>query len=90
MRLAVVLVTFVDLFSLVFTVLLFARIIVSWVYPHPDANAFTRTLYELTEPVLAPIRRVLPQTGMIDLAPLVAFFALQALVWGAHYLLLKL
>ncbi len=85
----VVLVTFVDLFSLVFTVLLFARIILSWIYPDPYANFFSRTLYELTEPILMPIRRVLPQTGMIDLAPLAAFFLLQGLVWLSHYLLLR-
>jgi len=84
----VVVVTFVDLFSLVFTVLLFARVIMSWVYPHPGANVFTRLIFELTEPILAPIRRLLPQFGMIDLAPLAAFFILQGLVYLAHYLLM--
>lgn len=86
----VVVVTFIDLFSLVFTVLLFARVITSWIYPHPDANPFTRWLFDLTEPILVPIRQVLPKSGMIDLAPLAAFFLLQGLVWLAHYLLMRL
>lgn len=83
----VVLVTYIDLFSVVFTVLLFIRVLLSWVYPDPYANGFSRIIYELTEPVLAPVRRLLPRTSMIDLAPLVTFFLLQAIVWGAHYLL---
>lgn len=82
-----VLITFVDLFSVVFTGLLLARVVMSWVYPHPGANALTRTIFELTEPILAPLRRVLPPLGMIDLAPLAAFFLLQGLVWVAHYLI---
>ena len=43
-------------------------------------------LYRITEPVLAPIRRILPNTGMVDLSPLVLLLALQyllipALLW---------
>jgi YggT family protein len=87
--LAVVIVTFVDLFSVVFTILLFARVLLSWVYPHPGANRFAMSIYELTEPILILVRRLLPTTGMIDLAPLATFFLLQGLVWLAHYLLLK-
>jgi len=32
-----------------------------------------RFLYETTEPLLAPIRRILPATGSIDFSPIVAF-----------------
>jgi YggT family protein len=38
-----------------------------------------RTLYALTEPLLAPIRRVLPPMGGLDLAPMVLLIALQLL-----------
>ncbi|MBB3172196.1 YggT family protein [Endobacter medicaginis] len=43
-------------------------------------------LYRITEPVLAPIRRILPDTGMVDLSPLVLMLALRyllipALLW---------
>lgn len=86
---AAILVSFVDLFSLVFTGLLLVRVVLSWVYPHPDTNAFSRVIYELTEPLLAPLRQVLPPMGFIDLAPLAAFFLLQGLVWLTHYFLLR-
>jgi len=84
---ASIILTFVGLFSTVFTALLLARVIMSWVYPHPDANALTRLIFELTEPILAPIRKILPPLGAIDLAPLAAFFLLQGLVWLTHYLI---
>jgi len=36
-------------------------------------------MVSLTEPILAPVRRLLPQGGMVDWAPLVTFFLLQGL-----------
>jgi len=36
-------------------------------------------LYQVTEPVLGPLRRALPPLGGLDLSPIVAFFALQLL-----------
>jgi uncharacterized protein YggT (Ycf19 family) len=41
----------------------------------------------VTEPVLAPIRRLLPRFNLIDLAPLGAFVALQVLQLLAHKVL---
>ena len=37
-------------------------------------------LYRLTEPVFVPVRRVLPPTGMLDLAPLVVLLVLNLVV----------
>jgi YggT family protein len=34
-------------------------------------------LYELTEPILAPLRSVIPRIGMIDITPLVAIILIQ-------------
>jgi uncharacterized protein YggT (Ycf19 family) len=39
-----------------------------------------RLLYQATEPFLAPIRRFLPQTGTIDLSPLIVFLVLAVLL----------
>ena len=50
--------------------LVLARVIVSWVDP-TGRNDISRTLISVTEPLLAPIRRLLPQTGMIDFSPLI-------------------
>ena len=55
--------------------ILLVRVVISWVNPNPY-NPIVKILYVLTEPVLAPIRRMLPQTGGIDLSPLIVFAAL--------------
>ncbi|KMQ51270.1 hypothetical protein CHISP_1753 [Chitinispirillum alkaliphilum] len=51
----------------------------SWVHPYRD-NAFSDWIYKLTEPVLEPIRSVLP-TGKIglDFSPLILLLLLQIL-----------
>jgi YggT family protein len=73
-----VLINFVNLFTLVFYGLLLARVIMSWISPGPSGT-FGVLIYDLTEPVLAPIRRVLPKSQVVDWSPLVAFFLLQFL-----------
>ena len=60
-------------------IVLLGRVLMSWVNPRFDGPV-GRFLYETTEPFLAPIRRVLPQTGMLDLSPLVAFLVLTVLM----------
>lgn len=80
-----VLVTFVNLFTLVFNILLLIRVVSSWIRPDPSSNWLTRVVYELTEPILAPIRRALPSSGLLDLAPLAAFILLQLLDWLVNH-----
>ena len=45
--------------------LIFGRMIMSWIDPsgRKQVSAF---LYQTTEPILGPVRRMLPQSGMID------------------------
>ena len=57
---------------------LLGRVLLSWVNPRFE-GALGRFLFEVTEPILAPIRRVLPQGGPIDWSPLIAFIALSVL-----------
>ena len=47
----------------------------SWV-KSGKSSKFSQILYEITEPVLRVFRNILPKTGMIDLSPILAFFAL--------------
>lgn len=63
----------------VYFVVLIARIILSWfpVQPGTTLSSIASVLYDLTEPVLGPVRRVIPSIGMLDLSPLVVFFGLQ-------------
>ena len=71
--------TIAGLIDIVFRLLYFAilaRVLVSWVNPNPYHPA-VQILDQITEPILAPIRRYLPQTGMIDFSPLVAIVLLE-------------
>lgn len=79
---------FVNLFVATFNILLLVRIVMSWVMPG-QTNAFARLVYEVTEPVLSPIRRLLPGSGMIDFSPLIAFFLLQGLQLLANNFLIR-
>ncbi len=74
----VVILVFINLFVLVFNFLLLARVLMSWIMPG-STNWFSRLIFELTEPVLAPVRKLLPSSSGIDFSPLVTFFLLQAL-----------
>jgi len=75
--LLVVLVTFVDLFVPLFSLLLLVRVVMSYVAsPH---NRFFVGMVNLTEPLLAPVRRVLPSSPGLDFSPLVVLLLLQLL-----------
>ena len=60
------------LFDLYIIVLL-ARVLLSWVQVDPR-NPIVNLIHQLTEPLLAPIRNLLPQGGGMDFSPMVAFF----------------
>jgi YggT family protein len=66
--------TFVRVFVQLFVTALFfvvtARVLISWINPRFEGPV-ARFLYDTTEPLLSPIRRFLPQTGMIDLSPMI-------------------
>ena len=70
---------FLEILVLVLWLLVLGRVLVSWVDPRAR-NAVSRYIVALTEPILAPIRRVLPQTGMIDFAPLILMLGLGVLL----------
>jgi len=64
----------IDLYSLVVLV----AVILSWV-PLDRRNPLVTITHALTEPVLAPIRRVIPPMGGLDLSAMVLLIALQIL-----------
>jgi len=53
-----------------------ARALLSWFNMDPR-SPLIQALNQITEPVLEPIRRIMPRLGMIDLSPLVAILLLQ-------------
>ena len=70
-----VLVNFVRLLITVVWFLLIARVVLSWTNPM-GGGGVVAFIYQVTEPILAPIRRVLPPTSGIDWSPLVAMLLL--------------
>jgi YggT family protein len=54
----------------------FARALLSWINPYGTRHPLGDLLYSLTEPLLAPARRLIPQTQGIDFSPLVVGFLL--------------
>ena len=60
----------------VLTLVIIARVIVSWFSPSPT-NRLAIILYQLTEPFLAPLRRIIPRVGMFDFTPVVAIILLR-------------
>lgn len=56
---------------------LLARALVSWIPNLDPYHPAVQVLYQLTEPVLEPIRRLVPPLGgMVDVSIIIAFFAL--------------
>ena len=73
--------SFINAFALVYTLVIFAHILSSWVrLPYsPWLNRIQRFLYDVTEPYLRLFRRILPSMGPLDLSPLVGTIALWVL-----------
>lgn len=66
-----------------FKFVVLASIVMSWLVAFNVVNTRNRavymvmdTLYRITEPALRPLRRILPNTGAIDLSPIALFFIL--------------
>ena len=61
-----------------YIVVLILRAILSWfpIRPGTTMAAISRLLTDLTEPVIAPVRRMIPPAGMFDIAFMAVFFGL--------------
>lgn len=65
-----------DVFSL-YSLILLARVVTSWIPGHGPGQPLVQLLVALTEPVLGPLRRLLPPVGGLDVSPVVAFLLLE-------------
>ena len=70
--------TFVDYLLTILIYAIIGRALLSWFNLGPS-NPIIRFLYEITEPILGPMRRVIPMIGMMDISPLVAILLLNFL-----------
>ena len=75
-------VNILDYIIILFTIAIFTRVILSFVIPmagarpHPLLLSINQVVNQVTEPILGPIRRVLPTVGMFDFSPMVALVIL--------------
>lgn len=58
-------------FLTVMQIAIIARALISW-FDRGMRNPISQILVQITEPIIAPIRRVLPTAGMLDFSPMVA------------------
>lgn len=67
-------------FLSILTWAIIARSLMSW-FPVDQSSPLVQMLHRATDPIIEPIRRFMPQNGMIDFSPLVAIFALIMMQW---------
>lgn len=82
-----ILLTIINLLYYILFILILARIILSWVNVSSYQLYQIRDLvFRLTEPILAPVRRLLPATGGIDFSPMIVLIA----AWFLRSLLIQI
>ncbi len=59
------------------TLLIVVRAVLSWVPSVDYGHPLIRLIIQITDPILLPVRRVLPPLGGLDLSPLIAILLLQ-------------
>lgn len=72
---------FIKLLIWVLILAIFARVLLSWIpMGGGQFNPLIAIVYQITEPILAPLRRVIPRLGIFDLTPTIALFILFAIL----------
>ncbi len=93
---------FVPLFHLIMTLLslytwiLIATVIMSWLETFNIVNRYNKFVYtvhtilfRLTDPILSPIRRILPTLGGLDLSPLIVLLGVQFIMGVLSRLMIR-
>jgi YggT family protein len=62
-----------------FVIIILVRVAFTWISPYPTHTVY-RLAYRITEPVLAPVRRLLPPVSGMDLSPIVVTVACYFLI----------
>lgn len=77
------LINFLAILLQVLLVAILIRVVLTW-FPVDPSNPIIRIIFEVTEPVLAPFRRVIPRIGMFDLSPIAAMLVIQVILSNLH------
>ena len=70
-----ILVQLIGLMANLLTILIFIWVILSWVMP--PYNPVREALDRIVEPLLAPIRRIIPMAGMMDFSPMILMILIE-------------
>lgn len=71
--------------------LIIGSIIVSWIVVFTQsAHPIIGIIMQLAEPILAPFRRIMPNIGMLDLSPIIAFFAIYLIEMAVSFVAVSL
>lgn len=76
---AIFLENFIRFVLIALWVLILARVVLSWVNPR-GGGTIAQFVIQMTEPILAPVRRLLPRSGMFDFSALIVLLVLGALM----------
>ena len=60
----------------IYTFILLIRILITWIPNLDPHHPIVQLLFQVTEPVLEPARKLIPSIGMIDISPIVVFIVL--------------
>ena len=60
----------------IYTFILLIRILITWIPNLDPYHPIVQLLFQVTEPVLEPARKLIPPIGMIDISPIVVFIVL--------------
>jgi len=79
-------INFIGILFDVLTIAIIFRVILSWFSSNPT-NRLAIILIQITEPILGPLRRIIPRAGMLDFSPMVAIIILQLISYLLRSLL---
>ncbi len=82
----------IQIVNIAFSVLIWMviiRCLLSFI-PHNPYQSIIRFVYEVTEPIMAPFRRLVPMLGGLDLSPIVVVLALEVVRWAVIRVILMI
>jgi YggT family protein len=66
-----ILISFIQTLAYILNILILIRVLLSWI-PAAQNNRLAVLIFEITDPIIAPIRRLIPSLAGLDFSPLIA------------------
>jgi YggT family protein len=85
-----VLYTFFNLLFGALSILILIRVLMSWIPNLDPYNPLVRLIYQLTDPILEPARRLIPPIGGLDLSPLIVLLLIDFVIRPLTFRLLAM